>query len=406
MKTFFTLILSLIISYTAIAQANLVGVRNSALADTMEIIEWQAGDTVITSSVNVPVDAYLFGSSLFNSFSGNYYLNTITAGQNSLLSYQTTENDWTVLSYPLMSNITEIDMSTGRIYTLNVVDEQILVNQYEIKDGSDSLIGTISEPGIIGLVVDAIGFNSNDGILYYAGPDGSGEYQLFAMNVRENPFAWTKTPITYNAIYYYLNGLNFDNSNNRLFALHNELDSNGVFDKRKLIELNLTNGAVTDIASLEAFPYYQGGSSCFDQFSGHYMFIGIDTLFQASLVMVNTSDSLVTQGWIPDGISEIACDNSLFSQLTYQQTSVKKPLIAPSAIFPNPAADRVNIVINDKGFPGGDYFITETTGKTVLSGQISGSNLTLNISSLKPGIYHLLLRGTGGITETQKIIVN
>lgn len=406
MKPFYTLILSLIISYSATAQANLVGVRNSAIADTMEIIEWQAGDTVITSSVNVPVDAYLFGSSLFNSFSGNYYLNTITAGQNSLLSYQTTENDWTVLSYPLMSNITEIDMSTGRIYTLNVVDEQILVNQYEIKDGSDSLIGTISEPGITGLVAEAIGFNSNDGILYYAGPDGSGEYQLFAMQVRANPFIWTKTPLTYNAFYYYLTGLNYDNANNRLFAMLTELDSNGVFDKRNLVEINLADSDISGIAPLEAFPYYQGGSSCFDQFSGHYMFIGFDTLFQASLVMVNTSDSSVSQGWIPDGISEIACDNSLFSQLAYQQTPISRPKSLTSVIFPNPASDWVNIATNETAISKGDYTITDITGKTVLSGRISGSNLTLNISSLKPGIYNLLLRDNGGITENKKLIVH
>lgn len=115
-------------------------------------------------------------------------------------------------------------MSTGRIYTLNAVDEQILVNQYEIRYGSASLIGTISEPRVIELVADAIGFNSNDGILYYAGYDGSGAYQLFAINVRGNPFAWIKTPITYHTNYCYLNRLNFDNLNNRLFALDNELD--------------------------------------------------------------------------------------------------------------------------------------------------------------------------------------
>jgi len=405
MKTFYTLIFSLFVVITAVAQVSLVGVRSNYPIDSLDVIEWQPGDTTILSSVTVPAEAYLFGSSLFNSFSGSYYLNTITSGQNSLLSYQTSDNVWTVSPYPLMSNITEIDMSTGRIYTLNVVDEQILVKQYEIKDGTDSLIGVISEPGIIGLVAEAIGFNSNDGVLYYTGPDGDGVNTLFAMQVRANPFTWTKTPITDDNLYFYLTGLNYDNSLNKLFSMKTELDTNGVFSTRKIIEVNTSTGSFTEIASLDQYPFVQGGSSCFDQLTGNYMFIGIDTLFQFKLVMVNTLDSVISEGWLPDGIAEIASDNTLFSLLAYQQTSVEKPETRTSAVYPNPASSWVNVVIHEPGFKGGDLTLTDLAGRSVLNRPLTDNEFKLEVSSLQPGIYHLILRSTKGDSETHRLIV-
>jgi hypothetical protein len=405
MKTIYTLIFSFFIVLTISAQVSLVGVRSNYPVDSIEVIEWQPGDTTILSSVTVPAEAYLFGASLFNSFTGNYYLNTITSGQNSLLSYQTSDNVWTVSPYPLMSNITEIDMSTGRIYTLNVVDEEILVKQYEIKDGTDTLIGIISEPGIIGLVVDAIGFNSNDGVLYYAGPDGEGVSTLFSMQVRANPFSFTKSPITDDNLYFYLTGLNYDNSLDKLFAMKTELDTNGVFSTRKIVEVNTSPGSFSEIASLDQYPYMQGGSSSFDQITGNYMFIGIDTMFQAKLVMVNTIDSVLREGWLPDGIAELACDNTLFSLLAYQQTSVVKPEISASVVYPNPASLYVNVMINEPDFKGGEFSLSDITGRTVFNRPLTDDEFKIDVSTLHSGVYHLILRSPKGAFETRKLIV-
>jgi hypothetical protein len=60
------------------------------------------------------------------------------------------------------------------------------VNEFDIDEGTDSLLGVIYEPGAIGLIVDAIGFNANEGILYYVGfNDGPGLY-LYAIPVRDD----------------------------------------------------------------------------------------------------------------------------------------------------------------------------------------------------------------------------
>ena len=48
----------------------------------------------------------------------NYYLTGITSNSSGLLSFNTVTNEATLSPFNTFSNITEIDMSTGKIYNL------------------------------------------------------------------------------------------------------------------------------------------------------------------------------------------------------------------------------------------------------------------------------------------------
>ena len=67
------------------------------------------------------------------------------------------------------------------------------MNEFDINTGTDSVLGVISEPGILGIIADATGFDSNNGILYYVGYDGNSlPIACISIPVRESCFFLVK----------------------------------------------------------------------------------------------------------------------------------------------------------------------------------------------------------------------
>lgn len=227
------------------AQISLIGSAASQNPDVISIVKWQALDSASLTTYPTVLEAYLFGSSVFDSWNGNYYLTGISADTSGLLSFNSGTNTQTISGYTSFSNITEIDMSTGKIYNLTSdAVGYINVNEYDIRTGTDSLLGVISEPGVLGIVADATGFDSNNGILYYVGYDNSPFYSLYAISVRSDEFSFTKTTITGVAPANNFSGLNYDNINNTLYALNAQFDSTWSYTGSYVVEIDKTTGNV------------------------------------------------------------------------------------------------------------------------------------------------------------------
>lgn len=210
-----TIITILLLSFSSKAQINLIGARANQGSGNIEVVKWQALDQSSVTAYPTTLQAYVFGSSVFDAYNSNYYLNGTGTSESGLLSFNSITNEQNISTFNAFSSITEIDMSSGKIYTLNAeIADLISVNEYDINTGGSTLLGQIFEPGIQSIIADATGFDSNNGILYYAGYDTLPSLCLYGIQVREPAFTYTKTTLITSAPGNIITSVNYDNVNN------------------------------------------------------------------------------------------------------------------------------------------------------------------------------------------------
>ncbi len=404
------LILSFVILVLATAslsaQISLIGASSNQTTGNIDILRWDALDSTSVTVYPTELVAYLFGSSVFNAYSSNYYLTGFTDSVSGLFSYNTATNAQTMSSYTSFSNITEIDMSTGKIYNLRMEEsDYISVNEYDIKNGTDSLLGTIYEPGIIGIVADATGFDSNNGVFYYAGYDTTSALCLYAIPVREPVFSYSKTILQSALSPGNITSVNYDNVNNTLYAMYTVYDSTWSYAGRKLVEINQGTGEVTERGDLSAFPYYLAGSSSFDQNSGSFLLVAFDSAFAQKMIIFNTYDNTYQTVFAP-AASEIVCDNSDFARSAYNTTAVKLTEKPDFSLFPNPASETITISGLSTPEETRQLSILNAGGQLVKQLTLSGTdNLVLDSSMLQSGLYFVKLNSpTGSLVKKLSIL--
>lgn len=282
-------------------------------------------------------------------------------------------------------------------------EEYINVYAFDISTNSDSLIGTIYEPGTIGIVADAIGFDSNNGILYYAGYTNDPALCLYAIPVRDSVFSFTKTILNPVAPYNSITSVNYDNVNDKIYALNDTYDSLFMPTGRYIVEIDKVTGDITNRCSLLAYPYYIGGSSCFDQTTGTFMVGGIDSSFNIKMLAFNTMTDSLVAGFIPDLVSEIVCDNSIFAKYAYTSTAISGIPTLQATIYPNPVSEM--LTITHSATTPVDIYIYAQDGKLVASRNAVGSSqIEINVKDFAPGIYMVSL-SAGDTNTIQKIVV-
>jgi hypothetical protein len=405
-KLFFTLLFIVMASFAVRAQINLVGSASNQNTGVIDIVKWQALDSSSVESIPTVLEGYYLASSVFDAYNSNYYLTGFTSASSGLLSFNTSDNTQTLSPYTSFSNIAEIDMSTGKIYNLQADSaDYIVVNEYDIKTGTDSLLGAIHEPGIIGIVVDATGFDSNNGILYYVGPDSASVLSLFGIHVRDDVFTYTKIPLITSAFGNNITSVNYDNVNDLLFAMNATFDSLWNYTGNEVIEIGIETGEITTRGELEGYPYYLAGSSSFDQNSGSLLLVGFDTNFTERMIVFNTNDNTFVTGFVPGNVSEIVCDNALFALNNYIITRVGESESEELTVFPNPARDRINISLG-KGFSE-DILISifSIDGRLAIQQEFQTTEkVEVDLGPLKTGTYFVKI-SSGNKVETRKFMV-
>lgn len=66
-------------------------------------------------------------------------------------------------------------------------------------------------------------------------------------------------------------------------------------------------------------------------------------------------------------------------------------VVTKVSVYPNPAANQLNIEISNNYFIGADWQLTSATGQVVMSGQVTSQKEQIQVESLPKGIYHLIL---------------
>ena len=407
MKKNLLIISTILFSFQGInAQVNLIGTSNNQSSGNLDIVKWQALDSASQTTYPTDLVAYLLGSSVFDAYNSNYYLSGFTDTSYGLFAFNTETTIQTLSNFTAFSNITEIDMSTGKIYNLRADSiDYIVVNEYDIKTGTDSLLGTIYEPGILGIVVDATGFDSNNGILYYIGYDGTPALCLYGISVRSAVFSYTKTIIQASAPVNNITSVNYDNVNNTIFALNAEFGNQGNYLGSNVVEVNKVTGEVSTRGQLTEFPWFVVGSSSFDQNSGSLLLVGLDTSFVQKMIVFNTTDNTYQTGYVPGSVSEIVCDNAAFARSTYTTTGIPEMPEFAVNLYPNPADNQINLIFGTEDTGDKRLSIFNMNGQLVFSKEIpvnSGNNI--DVSLLESGIYLLQVSSEKAV-ETRKLVI-
>jgi Secretion system C-terminal sorting domain len=404
-KLLYTLIIGLTLNASAYAQIKLIGVANNTGTIQIDLVQWLAFDANSVTTTPTTLDAYLFASSAYDSFNGNYYIAGVSGQTTGLYSYNTDTGESNLATGSMSTNIAEFDMSTGKLYNLIMeTEENISIYEYDIALNENVLIGTIYEPGVTGIVADAIGFDSNNGILYYAGYTNDPALALYAVPVRDEVFSFTRTILNTPDLFTNLTSLNFDNVQEKLFAAKDTYDQNGIPGGRSIVEIGLTSGDVITLGQLVDFPYFVGGSSLFDQNSGTFMLVGITTDGMLEMIAFDTYTNTYTTGFVPDNVSEIACDNTQFAQNRYAAISgVQQQPTVSFNVYPNPASDVLNLEYTTE--EPAQVQIFSSMGELVYEKQnVSVNRLNIDMSTLSPGLYTVNLTSAKQ-TVSKKVLV-
>jgi hypothetical protein len=389
---------------SADAQIKLIGAANNSSTSNIEIIQWALFDSSSVTATPTILDAYLFASSAFDPFSGNYYIAGVSGPSTGLFSYNTDSGEGNLTTGSINTNVAEFDMSTSKMYNLRMeTEEYISIYEYDFETNHDSLIGTIYEPGVIGIVADAIGFDSNNGILYYVGYTNDPALALYAVPVRAEIFSFTRTIITPPAANSNITSLNFDNVNEKLFATSDSFDPTTGTNARSIVEIDINTGDVITLGELIEFDYFVGGSSLFDQNTGTFMLVGITETNELEMIAFDTYTNTYVTGFVPGNVSEIACDNTLFARSQYITSGLAATSEWSFKMFPNPVLDHLTLECASDG--ANHLQIINAMGELVYSKtDATFTRVNVDMSSLSPGLYTVTLSGVNQ-SASRKILV-
>jgi hypothetical protein len=403
-KILLTLVLGIAASIGTNAQIRLIGASSNPLTESIDLIQWEAMDSLSVTTTPTILDGYVFGTSSFDALNSDYYISGMTGETFGLYSFNSVTEDEALETGSLYTNVSEFDMSNGKMYNLIMEDEEyISIYEFDIETNTDLLIGIIYEPGMTAIVADAIGFDSNNGILYYVGFTGDAELALYAIPVREAEFSYTRTILSVADAGNNITSVNFDNVNEILYALNDTYDEFFDFTGRNIVEIDVTTGDVITRGELVEFPYYVGGSSAFDQETGTFLLVGIDTSDQLKMIAFDTYEDTYITGYVPGAVSEIVCDNSRFAKNAYGTAGIEQASTVNLTIYPNPVSEILTI----DNFTEGPVKVQiySTLGDLVYAEDFAvSSKLELNLISFSPGLYTVNLIGAN-LTATEKILV-
>ena len=388
-KLFYLLLLMLSIPNVE-AQIRLMGVNKTNNSDKIDIVTWNMFDSSSVTCNQTDLTSYALATSGFSDYSGQYHISGLSPSGMGLLIFNTFTNTTSFTIGSFLSNITEFDMSTGIMYKLSIeINKTVSVVAHTMSPNQDSLIGTFVEPNLMGLVVDAICFDANKGVIYHIGMNQNNSKDLYAIYVRDTSFTYTKIPIIGEEDNYF-SGLQFDNVNNKIYGRRANFDSASTYLGSDIVEINSVSGAITVKTAITQFSNFLGGSSCFDQNTSTFMIIGVDDNFTRKMIAYNTLTDSLFNGYVPVTVSELACINTRFAQFKYgTPTGIKKINRAEAiSIYPNPAIDELHISIPPEVLANElQVELINGLGEIVYRSTIEQHQSAFQISGLERGIY-------------------
>ena len=134
------------------------------------------------------------------------------------------------------------------------------------------------------------------------------------------------------------------------------------------------------------------------------MLVGITTAGMLEMITFDTYTNTYTTGFVPDNVSEIACDNTSFARNRYAAVlGVEQQPTVTFNVYPNPASDVLNLACTSAEPVQVQIF--SSMGELVYEEQnVSVNRLNIDMSTLSLGLYTLNLTSAKQ-TVSKKVLV-
>ncbi len=384
-KTLFVAILfATFFSQVSAQGVEIIGINNTSSG--MNIVKWNSDSSTFSFSQPVNLSGVLVGTSVFDSYTGKFYIRGVENVTNDpVILEHNTNNDST--NYASVGSFynggADIDMSTGFIYTyVGDVNNNVYLNQYDPSTQTNFNMGYFNFGPNTSFFPDATCFDSNNHIYYFIIVDAGGK-SLVSIPVNAPTFTYNVTPLNGISITGNM-GLEYSNNYDMVYMLYPTFNSIGT-PSLNIGSVDPLTATVTPLRSLvDIFGYYFA-SRTYDQYTDQLIFMAIDTTNTAHLYLYQTQNDTLTIGQLPnDNTIEIECNNYNYAKIKYGVTSISETDAASiPRLFPNPAKEF--LAISNINVPT-TYQVFDTYGKSVKQG-IYQSNELLDIQELRNGLY-------------------
>lgn len=365
----------------------LIGFSNNQ-EQGVNVVKWNAGETIFNSSYPTNIQGILLGSSTFDSASANYFAkvldNTNNEEENKLFKFNA--NTETISLFPAESFFnggSEVDMETGLVYTYDGdADNNVFLNQYNSQTGIATNLGIFNFNPNTNFFPDSACYDSNNKKYYFLILEEA-TVKLVSVSVDSQPLDYTITPLAYDGNSGNI-GLEYSNETNTIYAMYSELNPINNSNTITIGSLNPLNGELTAITNLDNVIGYQLSNRTYDQETKSFVFIGLNNLNNFELLAVNTETAAINTYPLPEGLLvEIESDNSQYATTKYGTLKNNTFDQAGFTLFPNPASTTTQV-----SFSGivTNYYIADLLGKTTLEGNLSNHNI-IDVSTLSKGVY-------------------
>ena len=315
-----------------------------------------------------------------------------------------------VVSQPIISGQPiemEYDLNKQKTYGLWYDQSQSMEYfvSIDLNTGALSIVSTL--PTVSAVAIGNSTFDSNLARYIFIGIENN-QQKLITLDATSGNIL-SSVPINQNQVD--IGGLEYDVTADKLFGLHNQIDSsnydpffNSYGYKVYFAEVDLATGTITVV---DTTPVNQGlyagyalGGISFDQQTQSYIGllsggVGSGSGFYLKVISAITGQviSSVSLGSSIDFI-EIKCDNYSFAKNFYAlNTNTTEEQTIEGKIFPNPVTDWLTIELKETIEELNIYNIN---GQLVQSIQQIQGNI-INVSQLENGVYFLEARTPNGI---------
>lgn len=405
MKKITALLIYLFYTSVIVAQIPLLSSYVDQLSNgdlEVKIIKWDALTGNIITKQSTPFYTFLAGSSFYDANVGRYCFRANQDTFSNFVSYDV--NNKTLI--PLqgadyISTATEVDMSNGNVYAIapDANNNQFYLSEYSFAKGQLNPIVALNDVSV--LFMDANCYNSNQGVFYLIANDLMGIKSIFAIDVR-NKNVVTKKAISGIDLPLATN-LEYDNVNNKLYALYKNYNPVSSQTSMQIAELNATTGNTTLIRDLPQYTYFGQSSQTFDQKTGNLIFIALDSAYNNHLNIYNVASDSLLIGVLPKDILpyNIEADNYVFALKKYQSKNENSTLENdPFKVYPNPANNFIQLKSKDRIT---SFSIFDETGKMVKRVD-NNTNNVVNVANLQPGLYTIRTTTKNNKRETTSFI--
>jgi hypothetical protein len=394
-----------LLSVASYSQITLVGLDSDGTTGTFNAVKWDALSGTVMETVPTPETGVVIGSSVHDSYSGVYYFRGLT----DLVRVGFDPGTYDEAGSVELATCGEIDMANGLIFAVQpvtlfdssggIISSEINLLQYTIADSSEIPLGAITD--CVGILSDASAFDSNLGIFHFLGLDSASVLCLYSATTRSPLFSFTKVPLVTGGVM--LTELEYDNETDLLYTLS---FSDSIIPNLQIQLIDPLTGILTPEADFPGLNSYVMGTSCYDQETGSYVFLGGDSTGAFFTCIYNTLSNVLSVGILPSpNLGEFQCDNTSYAEMKYGLTNTQVPFISSFSIYPNPARDV--LMIDLPAAPTSTYTldILNVAGECIQTLSARSGPSLLDISLLPAGVYWIRIQESWTATQGAKLVV-